>query len=1676
MLWCAKERPVPIFANPKQPMMRFVARQCAAMTLTVMMAVPPSCAEDRDARVHNDTIKEAPRRQEERPAGGATKNGLTQTPAPATAKPEGGKAATEKRGVPGGPLACADYGREPQSNNVTPSGPAKEVNEWGNITVAQPKIWQFERVSALLDGLLRDVEGVSMKDLLQLDPNAQNAAAVKFVQSALEAGVQFDQGAQVTNGILRKNFDLQSQEAQRRFQMDSAYIDLLSQQRNVQTAQLLAAQGTVNRLQPLADAKTITDAQQKELDEANFQVKTLPGSIDQINKSLTATNLSLTAPPNFTSTSLQPPATGADTKSTLSGFSDLLDKLPSGVKNNLSKSFETPTLPATKQLDNFITLLYERLAREISVLQDDLARSPDNVAYLLQFDVGVYPAKKAKNHNARVEFKINCPDCKVYSLYPGQSSYNLAKFTGASKHTSIWGNIITLLGFGASASYRRQVDTLQGGLTQSVYTVGFQDGVLAPDLNPDGGEKTPPDGSGAVQSFGWYYGAAPFEDSVSPGIRTTFAMVTVPRRDIDRARDILGNSSACMPFHIMSAWGMRDDPMRQRESESVVGKIGREAAWPFYNWSKTDNQHNGITDPNSRESGREPVFRERPILSMRRSATSVKLPGAPEESSIVAKRERDTLHVLRMEYNTVFEEEENGDSDTESPIVAVSSSGTATSSATTGTGNGVASVSTTVSSTTVGNEYSPLAKCAPKQCAGMLLRLDRPVDPNLIITVRGEPLKRVRDWRGRATSVLPPAQSGTDLSSSQVTNNGELGTALIKHLRSSRSLLETDDAEPNSWMALSSTEIFLNISKELATEDEFPVIQLTDSAHSVILPHDLRKGTTDLIINGLHMRAQSSLNLKKELLRAYGSENAVEAFREAGLSKDNDDAPLSAGPYPFTTYVPLFLPDYGPQRFYARLGETRNDLMIGFLPSVEEESDSRRRRAHWKEGHAQIILEDRDLDFAWSLSCFVQGDELACHLPRPAIKQVYAAYLEVCPEQSFCPAEKDSVSVLQSGLKKNFRRPEGNRPDGKEDMAAAIQFYRGKRGASTQIEGILPPRAYVSTLQAWVIQSDTDEDQVFYAAEPARIDFFPLSDDYWSSGPLKAWHFASATSEGVVVEGCNYFEDSDTHTVTFLGQFYSPEPQRLRKEGKANCQEFQMPTNGLLRPQLVYLLDGGKETGAYPTPMALGRYKVAPSFSNLRVRTKYLEAKQANSAGYQPESWTIELNAKRTVCEDSLSIPEELRTRGLTYRWMAGNEELSECKPLPLDASEENSDTKPAWKDVDPEREALDVRRETLHGLETKAAQERQEHRNNSESKNDEKNLAEAKADVQNREKHLGLEQVWRKADDGERIRLEIKIPRELYPYLSQELSVLRKSQKFGDISVAKLPNLRKLLFPTRLSLEPLSATQFVLRGENAGAISAVALQNGTSSRTFPVAPGADYALVTLPAKSSAGGGGNSQPQKPKPQAQPQQRVPAQQGTQPAPSSGTPPVSAPKPGTPAKPPAPKPSAFRSSVAGKLLMAAFRQGTTPQRGNAGTTSGAPPAGSPQRQNSGSTANNSQPGAAKPAKPATAGQQPSKTPGGGAQKQTTDAKPLDPGTYSVLALVQVNPNGKPTEYAPITVKDVKGKPLLWVVPAEPKSTEQKTPDAETNPESSCSTCVVPACVTCSESAKTEASKKQ
>jgi hypothetical protein len=1414
--------------------------------------------------------------------------------------------------IPRNRLKClnSDFNRGEVSLSVR----NPEADRWGDITIAQPKIWQFERVSALLDGLLRDVEGVSLGDLTQLDPSQQNGAALRFVQSALEVGVQYDQGAAVNASNALSSYNaLHSSQIQQLDQYNN-YMQTLTSERDRLAAQYSAASNEVNALQALAAAGTITEAQTKQLADAVSRQSTTQASLASVNSLISGAGAAptLSPPPTVTGTSVQGPASGSSMASSLSGFSDVLKSLPQGVQNNLSSALQSPSYPATKRLDNFITLLYERLAREISVLQDDLTRDPDNVAFLVQFDVGLYPSKKAKNHVARVEFNLDCPGCKVYSLYPGQSSYNLANYSGSSKRNSFWGNVLTLIGLGISASYRRQTDALQGSLVQSVYTAGFQNGVLD-DPTPLSSPRQQVPANQAEQSFGWYYGAAPFEQQVTPGIRSTFALITVPRKLVENTEDNFGNTDACMPFHIDAGWASRNDPLAQDGYISGAGEVGKAISTPFY-WPTRDK----LADPKAKDSpqSENPPYNPS-VLTMQ---TSVKLPASFEDYPLIARREKKT-HVLRMEYNTIVEPSDQlataavvqttVQTSTQSTNPTTGQTATQTATQTTGTAVAVSAVGTS-SSTSPPSANLDLLPCPKGKCAALVIKLDRPIDPNLVITVRGQPLSRVRDWRARATSVLPPAQSGSDLAAATNTA-ASLNT---KQLQATRSLLEADQFAPNTWFPLNSTELLINVSVNVATDEEFPVIQLGDPSGSVIIPHDLRRGFTELIINGFHFKPQTENSVQREVARQNWREDS-----QFGRPLPSD-SPITVGPYAFSTFLPLFSPEPAPRRFFVGVGETGDDLLIGFLPKRDsQETDT--VRYTWLEAQTQVVLEDRDLDFAWSLSCDSQGTFLACHIPRQEISRVYRKFLAACPssdDSGKCPglgpdrqslirsraltiqqriapsantsptggpsadqsmrsepasgdlgtqpngarllntalgwssgnlAEQDGTNqkqIKEDKITKPLDPKTGNGEDNlnpdTQDQSSAPDAVESKQEFKSDLSNFL--QAYVTTMEVWIWQSDEEGKNVFYSQEPARINFLPLSADYWSDTFFKPWTFGGATSKDITLQECNYLPNvSQCHIgVSLLGVRSWPDwIQQSKSRGVGDwaqldlggvkdpnpkCGHFRIPTAALANDPVVFsmvfpspentpkTLDDcanvnlSQSIQGIRTTIAIPRSRIGPNFSRSEIQIlSTLEPPPSDVAPHpaekgappkqtQPETkvWQVEIPVANTACGDDLELPPTIvRSKSddytkIAWEWRNGKDKIS-CPP---------------------------------------------------QSAND-----------------------WTEADRSGSIRLYMEIPRTAVNTLPDTVNVVRTS---GGVKwvVAKLPNLRELLLPSRLTLDPISSTQFALLGKNAGMIDAVTLQNTTdgSGAPYPAAQGFDSAIVILPASSPSGssadttGGGNA--------------------------------------------------------------------------------------------------------------------------------------------------------------------------------------------------------------------------
>jgi len=1109
-------------------------------------------------------------------------------PNPPDAGVAGGLAETQAGG-PCLPLSRSDK-KGSQQKTTDANKAAFEARKWGDITFAVPKIWGYERVNTYLDGLLRDIEAVSLADLTQLDPNSQNAAAIQFVQSALEVGVQYNQAAALNNNLLMQSWNTQSQQQLQQTQQYNANLQSLEQQRNNLIQQLAAATSTVNALQTeQLNGASLTAAQTTQLNSAQSSVSTLNSELANLNSAIQSAGAppTMPSPPTLTTPTVQGPASGTNMSSTFYGLSDLLGKLPSGIQNELTSALQSPSYPATKRLDSFITLLYERLAREVSALQDDMTRDPNTAAYLVQFDVGLYPASRTKNHVARVEFELDqeqCPGCKVYAVYPGQSSYNVANYKGESRSKSFWGNLGFLIGLGVSGAYRKQEDTLRGSLVQSVYTSGFIDDA----------QNRREDSSAHQERFGWSYGAAPFETLVSPGIRTTFAIVTVPRdriyasqfrfRQLSHAAAATSDQKAqndnqgkfeplpqsCFDLDIDAYWSLRDNPFYQKAHFIIPSAPVKEGTKP-----------------------RSSTIEGRLMVELPGSAGIDILPRA-------LRAEPTRLHVTSLEYNSVYSESSRSGS------TAAGSAGLKTSSS--------------LSSYTIN-------ACPPGQCAAVVLALDQPVDPNLVVTVNGTVLTRVRDWRGRATSVLTPAQSGSDLAAGAApASSGSAQSQPQKLFRNAPGLLESDQLGPDTWYALDSHRILLTISRDIVPEEEFPTIRIADPSRKVTtLPRDLDQGYSEIVTNGFHIPARTQAQLQERILNRF-----TESPLNSELPEDRDHP---GGPYPPETFLPLFLDNPERNSLYAYLGQTGRQILIGFEnDSVSVAGGSRFHK--WLPSRDQVILEDRDLDLAWSLDCSPQGAQLVCDIPQQQIAMAYNTVAKNCKAENACSA-RGSV----------------------EDLP------------------------FVSSLELWVEQYDPDGNDAFYASSPIPLGMLPIEDQRESTKPpvdFVPWQFESATKTSVTVNGCGYLNyfglGTAANSFKILGRDSKDANTYPYVASTPGCTTFPIPTDAVTRGDIVLVPANVRDKGTPQmsatvlpkTPITIASASLRPFFEKPVVTPSWNSGTAAGkqTASFPADCWTLDFTVGRLTADDTFSKSPSLQEM-LNISWPGQPGQSEEIAPCP---------------------------------------------------------------------------------------------------------------------------------------------------------------------------------------------------------------------------------------------------------------------------------------------------------------------------------------------------------------------------------------------------------------------------
>jgi len=996
-------------------------------------------------------------------------------------------------------------------NRVDPSNQSN-LGIQSQIIVSAPKVWQYERVEALMDGLLRDVEGISVKDLTLLDPNSANATNLDFLQTMFEASFKYDQAAGIRLRNEQATYDVTS--GPQRAQLDdyNLHVAALREQRLRLTTDYFAANNTVNQLEGLKAAGALSSDDEKRLATAKANAAELKTQLDTVGSMITSAG----APPAISSAPMPNSTAAPALISSPSTFGQFLGGLPDELKKSVVDSLKQPNYPATKRLENFMTLLRERLAAQVSVLQDDVVRNADTQVFLVQFDVGLYPHKTHKDQMANVEYRIkDCADCTVYSVYPGQSSYNVANFSGSSRRNKL-SAVLGWIGFGLNAQYERQRDQLQSSMVQSVYAAGYHEKV------------------NDVASVGWHYYPAPFEQYVSPGLRSTFALVAMKKRTGEAAKKI--------KLEVATSWSKKKEPGRPMQFSKVQLEL--------------------------------------PAMS---NVASAAMPA----------RDPNKLQILRIEYNPVTYLQDD-----------------------------------------TSTEPDPLSKCPIRRCTAVMLTFDQSVDANLVVTVRGRPLNRVRDWRGRATSVLPPAQ--------------ESGNSK----RTVRSLIERDDLEADSWYQLNSREILLNISRGLAGTSAFPAISLSDATHpTVLLPYDLGLDHTEVVVSGFRMVPRTPEEIQAYARRFAGPDVKPDA---TSLSSEADRIPLRTGSYPYSAFLPLFVPIPFTQKIFAYVGETGEDLLIGFAGDPVDAKGHAVGRKPWIDTRTRVILEDRDLDFAWPLTCVAQGPMLNCELPLDTIRDTYLNIVRVCDTVAKCPAIRKSIEHIAVPIATSFAKSQNAFRLFSSRPLADREALRSQQKAPTEPALKSLAKVGVTSLQVWISQFDPDDHPGLDSAEPAALPFVALSPDN-AERPFRFSAYNWRTGE-VTLENCGVLA-STTIELKLLGTSresvvvpYAP------VTGKQSCRAATLKIEEFRRDVMVFQAMVPLATEAAPVPTNSSitfPVNVAPLLPHFETPTTF-PRQRVKDKKVVTEQWDIEWPVTRVACGDTITLGALNGSPDVSVAWVVG--------------------------------------------------------------------------------------------------------------------------------------------------------------------------------------------------------------------------------------------------------------------------------------------------------------------------------------------------------------------------------------------------------------------------------------
>jgi hypothetical protein len=304
---------------------------------------------------------------------------------------------------------------------------AGDTIERVQVKLGKPSVWSLAQAHYLLASMHKKNSKIGLDDIkaADIDPNAANATRLQILRTVLGIQAEFNQkvGAENQSKLREEQFkvkrraDAQVELAAKEEELRAERTELnglkrrlaVMQETDRQREEEREAQSQAESTRDETDKITIkkfiplTDEDQKrKTDIAKLQQKVAAqqANVDGLNGEVTALNTQANGdvtPLALTDTSLTPNTIALPTASTTS-----MQKL---IDNALSKSGK-PSLAASIALDNYIGMQYEIIAKQLTLLRDEVG--PDQRVIFLELPSSIYTVPcKSEDYVVQVHWKVN---------------------------------------------------------------------------------------------------------------------------------------------------------------------------------------------------------------------------------------------------------------------------------------------------------------------------------------------------------------------------------------------------------------------------------------------------------------------------------------------------------------------------------------------------------------------------------------------------------------------------------------------------------------------------------------------------------------------------------------------------------------------------------------------------------------------------------------------------------------------------------------------------------------------------------------------------------------------------------------------------------------------------------------------------------------------------------------------------------------------------------------------------------------------------------------------------------------------------------------------------------------------------------------------------------------------